>query len=170
MKISPSSPGPRGHKRPKQTRQQREERRRRAHVLYREASRIRRRLANAVAVNTDGPVLGRHGGVYEMSERFRAISNGGIGVVAAVVKEVGLAGEIDSSLKLWHRTGRTSSRTTFSTSPTTLCAEGLASTASSPAATMRCSSTPSASTACPTRPRPGTSAVASTPRLRGGAR
>jgi len=100
VKISPSSPGPRGHKRPKQTRQQREERRRRAHVLYREASRIRRRLANAVAVNTDGPVLGRHGGVYEMSERFRAISNGGIGVVAAVVKEVGLAGEIDSSLKL----------------------------------------------------------------------
>jgi hypothetical protein len=53
-----------------------------------------------VTVNTDGPVLGRHGGVYELAERSRAISHGGIGVVAGVVKAVGLAGEIDSSLHL----------------------------------------------------------------------
>jgi hypothetical protein len=53
-----------------------------------------------VVVNTDGPVLGRHGGVYEMSERSRAISHGGIGAVAAVVNAVGLADEIDSSLHL----------------------------------------------------------------------
>jgi hypothetical protein len=100
VKITPSRPGPRGHQRPQQTRQQREQRRRRARLLDREASRIRRRLAGAVTVNTDGPVLGRRGGVYEMSERSRAISHGGIGAIAAVVKAVGLAGEIDSSLHL----------------------------------------------------------------------
>jgi len=99
VKISPSSPGPRGHQR-RRPRRQREVRQRRARLLDREASRIRRRLANAVVVNTDGPVLGRHGGVYEMSERSRAISHGGIGAVAAVVNAVGLADEIDSSLHL----------------------------------------------------------------------
>ena len=84
----------------KRTRRQRQERQRRARVLDREGFLIRRRLADAVTVNTDGPVLGRHGGVYELAERSRAISHGGIGVVAGVVKAVGLAGEIDSSLHL----------------------------------------------------------------------
>jgi len=99
VKISPSSPAPRGHKRRSTTRRQ-EERQQRARLLDREASQIRRRLAGAVSVNEDGPILGRRGGLYEMAERSRAISHGGIGAVAAVVKAVGLAGEIDSSLRL----------------------------------------------------------------------
>ncbi|MGH9170018.1 MAG: hypothetical protein ACRD0Z_03990 [Acidimicrobiales bacterium] len=69
-------------------------------MVDQEASRIRRRLAGAVQVNESGPILGRHHAIYEVSERSRAISHGGIGVVAGVVKGVGLAQEIDWSLDL----------------------------------------------------------------------
>jgi Transposase DDE domain group 1 len=69
-------------------------------VLRREASMIRRRLAAAVTVNEDGPVLGRRGAVFELAERSRAVAHGGMGVVAAVVERSGLAGEINSSLSL----------------------------------------------------------------------
>jgi len=69
-------------------------------VLAREARHISRRLRGAVAVNKKSPVLGRQGAVYELAERSRAISHGGIGVVACVVSRARLAGEIDSSLDL----------------------------------------------------------------------
>jgi Transposase DDE domain group 1 len=69
-------------------------------MLAREASEISRRLAAAVRVNVDGPVLGRQRPVFELAERSRAVAHGGIGVVAAVVERAGLAGEINSSLRL----------------------------------------------------------------------
>lgn len=61
---------------------------------------IQRRLARAVASNTDGPVVGRANIAYELAERTRAVAHGGIGVIARLVSHVGLAAEIDSSLRL----------------------------------------------------------------------
>jgi hypothetical protein len=51
-------------------------------------------------VNLDGPVLGRHGGVYELAERSRAVAHGGIGVVMAVAARVGLASEINQAVRV----------------------------------------------------------------------
>jgi len=68
--------------------------------LAREQRRIARRLESAVAPNVAGPVLGRSRAVYELSERSRAVSHGGMGLVARLVDSVGLADEIDSSLRL----------------------------------------------------------------------
>jgi hypothetical protein len=53
-----------------------------------------------VAPNFSGPVLGRANIVYEMSERSKAVSHGGMGMVAKLVKKVRLAEEVDSSLDL----------------------------------------------------------------------
>jgi hypothetical protein len=47
-----------------------------------------------------GPVLGRANIAYELSERTKATGHGGIGMIAKVIAEVGLADEIDSSLEL----------------------------------------------------------------------
>jgi hypothetical protein len=69
-------------------------------VLAREASAIGRRLERAVRVNPDGPVVGRVRPVYEMAERSRAIAHGGIGAVLAVADSVGLAGQIDSAVRV----------------------------------------------------------------------
>src|ERR1700678_126377 len=75
-------------------------RQRLSHRLAREERLIGRRLAAAVAPNDWGPVLGRAKVVYAMSERSRATAHGGMGLIAALVDSVDLAGEIDSSLEL----------------------------------------------------------------------
>jgi len=66
--------------------------------LAREQRVIERRLAAAVAPNAAGPVLGRANIAYELSGRTRATAHGGMGMVARLVGEVGLAGEIDASV------------------------------------------------------------------------
>jgi Transposase DDE domain group 1 len=74
--------------------------RRRGHRLRAGARSVSRRLAGAVAPNFSGPLLGRANIAYELAERSRGIAHGGVGMVARLVKEVGLAGEVDSSLGL----------------------------------------------------------------------
>jgi hypothetical protein len=61
---------------------------------------LRRRLRAAVTPNCSGPVIGRANVVYELAERTRAVAHGGMGMVAKVVKALGLAEEIDTSLDL----------------------------------------------------------------------
>ena len=75
-------------------------RRRRTARLRAEATAIERRLERAVRPNMTGPVLGRANIAYELSARTKATVHGGIGVIAKLIDEVGLAGEIDSSLEL----------------------------------------------------------------------
>ncbi len=53
-----------------------------------------------MAPNTSGPVIGRANICYEYSERTKAVAHGGIGLVCRLVGHVGLASEIDASLKL----------------------------------------------------------------------
>ena len=69
-------------------------------TLERERRQIARRLDEAVAVNFDGPVLGRANIAYEYSERTKASAHGGMGMIAKLVESVGLAEAIDSSLHL----------------------------------------------------------------------
>lgn len=69
-------------------------------ALAREQRVIERRLADAVAPNPAGPVLGRARIAYEYSERTRGVAHGGMGMVARLVAEVGLAAEIDASVQL----------------------------------------------------------------------
>ena len=61
---------------------------------------IERRLAEAVGPNPGGPLLGRANIAYELSERTRGTAHGGIGMIARLVCDVGLAGEIDSAVEL----------------------------------------------------------------------
>ena len=75
-------------------------RRRRTARLRAEASAIERRLARAVRPNMSGPVLGRANIAYELSARTKATVHGGIGAIAKLIDDVGLAGEIDASLQL----------------------------------------------------------------------
>jgi Transposase DDE domain group 1 len=75
-------------------------RRRRAARLRAEATAIQRRLERAVRPNLTAPVLGRSNIAYELSARTKATGHGGIGAVAKLIRHVGLAGEIDSSLQL----------------------------------------------------------------------
>jgi hypothetical protein len=93
LKVSSSRSG-RGARRGG-TRVDRQHRRK---VLAREAAGIGRRLEGAVRVNPDGPVLGRARPTYELAERSRAITHGGIGAVLAVAGAVGLAGQINSAV------------------------------------------------------------------------
>jgi hypothetical protein len=74
--------------------------RERRRTLAREHKMIERRLADAVAPNPAGPVLGRANISYELSERTKGTAHGGMGMIARVVEAVGLAGEIDSSVCL----------------------------------------------------------------------
>ncbi|HVM15217.1 MAG TPA: transposase [Egibacteraceae bacterium] len=69
-------------------------------ALAREQRVIERRLADAVAPNPAGPVLGRARIAYEYSERTSGVAHGGMGMVARLVAEVGLAAEIDASVEL----------------------------------------------------------------------
>ena len=73
---------------------------RRSRRLAGEARRIERRLARAVVPNPDGPVLGRARAVYEYSGRTRGVAHGGMGMVANLVRSLGLAAEIDQALDL----------------------------------------------------------------------
>jgi hypothetical protein len=75
-------------------------RRTRTARLRAEATAIQRRLERAVRPNVTGPVFGRANIAYELSARTKATGHGGIGVIAKLIGEVGLAGEIDSSLDL----------------------------------------------------------------------
>jgi len=68
--------------------------------LAREQRLITARLEKAVVPNTDGPLLGRANISYELAERTKAVSHGGMGMIARLVACTGLAGEIDSSLSL----------------------------------------------------------------------
>ena len=75
-------------------------RRTRTARLRAEATAITRRLEAAVRPNMGGPVLGRANIAYELSQRTKATGHGGIGAIAKLIRHVGLAGEIDSSLDL----------------------------------------------------------------------
>ncbi len=79
---------------------QQAKRRRRQRRLAGEAKAICRRLARAVRVNVAGPVLGRRRPALELAGRSRATAHGGMAVMAAVVRRVGLAGEIDQRVQL----------------------------------------------------------------------
>jgi Transposase DDE domain group 1 len=72
----------------------------RAARLRGEQAAIERRLERAVRLNVTGPVLGRANIAYELSARTKATAHGGIGLVAKLISNVGLASEIDSSLEL----------------------------------------------------------------------
>jgi hypothetical protein len=75
-------------------------RRTRAARLRAEARTIERRLERAVVPNMTAPVLGRANIAYELSARTKATAHGGIGAIAKLIDQVGLAGEIDCSLDL----------------------------------------------------------------------
>ncbi|HEY6424799.1 MAG TPA: IS1380 family transposase, partial [Pseudonocardiaceae bacterium] len=66
--------------------------------LAREQRAIGRRLAEAVAPNAAGPVLGRARIGYELAERAKGTAHGGMGMIARLVGEVGLATEIDGAV------------------------------------------------------------------------
>ncbi|MGH3907622.1 MAG: IS1380 family transposase [Pseudonocardiaceae bacterium] len=68
--------------------------------LAREQRVIDRRLDEAVGPNPGGPVLGRANIGYELSERSKGTAHGGMGLMARLVAEVGLAEEIDASVHL----------------------------------------------------------------------
>src|SRR6266508_1136447 len=68
--------------------------------LAREQRAIGVRLADAVAPNLAGPVLGRANIGYELSDRTRGTAHGGMGMIARLVGEVGVAAEIDASVHL----------------------------------------------------------------------
>jgi hypothetical protein len=68
--------------------------------LHAEATAIRGRLANAVAPNPGGPLLGRASITYGLSERVKATAHGGLGVITRIVNSTGLAAEIDRSVQL----------------------------------------------------------------------
>jgi Transposase DDE domain group 1 len=68
--------------------------------LEREQLAIERRLQAAVAPNLAGPLLGGAPIRYEWAERDRGVAHGGMGMIARLVEAVGLAGEIDASVKL----------------------------------------------------------------------
>ncbi len=53
-----------------------------------------------MAPNASGPVLGRANIGYELSGRTKGTAHGGIGMVARLVAEVGLAAEIDASIRV----------------------------------------------------------------------
>jgi hypothetical protein len=53
-----------------------------------------------VAPNFSGPVLGRANIVYELAERSKGVAHGGMGLIARPVRDLALAKEVDSSLRL----------------------------------------------------------------------
>ena len=67
--------------------------------LEREQLAIERRVGAAVAPNLAGPLLGAPIR-YEWAERDRGVAHGGMGMIARLIEAVGLAGEIDTSVKL----------------------------------------------------------------------
>jgi hypothetical protein len=135
---------------------------RRATRLRADAAAIARRLDEAVALNFERPVLGRANIAYEYAERTKASAHGGMGMIAKVVEAVGLAQEIDANLDLLkvHKPYFESDHV-LNIAYNALCG-GQRLEDIEPAEATPSSSTASGSRACPTRPRRGTSAVAST--------
>lgn len=74
--------------------------RRRLRKLAAQQAKIERRLENAVAINPDGPTLGRANIAYELAERTKGTAHGGMGMIAKLVGAVGLGAEIDSAVHL----------------------------------------------------------------------
>lgn len=68
--------------------------------LRKEQRGIERRLAGAVKVNMGGPVLGGKNIQYEASDKTGATVHGGLGLIARLVKKLGLAERIDDALSL----------------------------------------------------------------------
>jgi hypothetical protein len=68
--------------------------------LEREQQAIEARLAAAVTPNLSGPLLQRAPIRYEWAQRDRGVAHGGMGMIARLVDAVGLADEIDASVKL----------------------------------------------------------------------
>lgn len=69
-------------------------------MLAAEKRKIDKRLADAVEVNTGGPVLKGGNTRYELAEKTRAIAFGGIGAIHQLVQRLGLPKRIDESLRL----------------------------------------------------------------------
>jgi len=65
-----------------------------------EKRKIERRLARAVRVNDDGPVLSAANLHYQLADRTSAIAHGGIGAVCRLLDKLGLAGRINGTLYL----------------------------------------------------------------------
>lgn len=65
-----------------------------------EKKRIERRLAGAIKVNESGPLLDPGNIQYELADKTKAISHGGIGAIQRLVKKTGLATHIDDNLHL----------------------------------------------------------------------
>ena len=65
-----------------------------------EKRKITRRLAEAVEVNSGGPLLKGDGIRYELAEKTRAIGCGGIGAIHWMVQQLGLPSRIDDAVEL----------------------------------------------------------------------
>lgn len=68
--------------------------------IARRNKKIDKQLANAVRPNFGKPVLGRGSIRYELSQKVQAVDSGGIGLMQALVKKIGLAEAIDARLSL----------------------------------------------------------------------
>lgn len=68
--------------------------------IAKEKGRISKRLQEAVRVNLGGPVLDGANIHYELADKSKAISYGGLGLMARLVRKVGLAERIDKELHL----------------------------------------------------------------------
>ena len=69
-------------------------------TIAREQGKIAKRLHQAVRVNLGGPVLGATNIHYEISDKTRAVTHGGLGLITRLVRKVGLAERIDKDLHL----------------------------------------------------------------------
>ncbi len=69
-------------------------------IIAAEKRKIERRLGQAVEVNEGGPVLSATNIQYELAEKTKAISHGGIGAIHRVVNKVGLVKRLNDDIKL----------------------------------------------------------------------
>ncbi len=67
-------------------------------TIAREQGKIAKRLHAAVRVNLGGPVLSATNIHYEISDKTKAVSHGGLGLITRLVRKVGLAERIDKEL------------------------------------------------------------------------
>ncbi len=65
-----------------------------------EKNKIETRLGEAVEVNENGPIFGATNIRYELADKTKAISNGGMGAIQRMVNKLGLAKQIDDNLSL----------------------------------------------------------------------
>ncbi len=69
-------------------------------MIRSEQLKIERRLAQAVKVNQNGPTLSATNIRYELADKTKAISSGGIGAIHRLVRKSGLVKRIDNALHL----------------------------------------------------------------------